>query len=113
MRKAVRVVVLAVALVQSSAVAGNELVLTDARIAECRAMLKLSAGQEQYWAPIEATLRDIARRANAPGAALDDKSRKRLLAVAMPLFQTLGPEQKRALISLAHSLGLLRVAFTF
>jgi hypothetical protein len=67
MRKAVRVVVLAVTLVQSSAVAGNELVLTDARIAECRAMLKLSAGQEQYWAPIEATLRDIARRANARG----------------------------------------------
>jgi hypothetical protein len=88
-------------------------VLTDARIAECKAILNLSAEQERYWVPIELTLRDIARRPNASGAALDDKSLKRLFALAMPLFQRLGPEQKRALISLAHSLGFLKVAVTF
>src|SRR5215208_1448386 len=37
------------------AVAGNELVVTDGRIVEFKAMLKLSADQEQYWVPVEAT----------------------------------------------------------
>jgi hypothetical protein len=87
--------------------------LTDARIAECKAMLKLSADQERYWVPIEVTLRDIARRPNATRATLDDKSLKRLLALAMPLFQRLDPEQKRDLMTLARSLGLFRLALAF
>jgi hypothetical protein len=50
---------------------------------------------------------------NAAGATLDDKSMTRLLALAMPLFRRLDPEQKRDLVALAHSLGLFRLAFAF
>jgi hypothetical protein len=66
MWKAMLTGVFALAAIQSSsAVAGNELVVTDGRIAEFKAMLKLSTDQERYWVPIEAILRDIARRPNA------------------------------------------------
>ncbi|MFL5002971.1 MAG: hypothetical protein ACJ8DX_14600 [Xanthobacteraceae bacterium] len=95
------------------AVAGNELVVTDGRIVEFKAMLKLSADQEQYWVPVEATLRDIARRRNVAATTLDDKSLKRLLASAMPLLRRLDPEQKRDLMALARSLGIFSLAIAF
>jgi hypothetical protein len=106
--------VLALAVMRSiPAVAGNELMVTDERIVEFKATLKLSGDQERYWAPVEATLRDIAQRRNAAAATLDDKSLKRLLASAMPLLQRLNPEQKRDLMALARSLGIFSLAIAF
>jgi hypothetical protein len=113
MRKVILAAVFALTAMQSvPAVAGNELMATDRGIARFKAMLKLSADQERYWAPIEATLHDMARRPDV-AAAIDGKSRERLLAVAMPLFRRLDPEQKRALIAIAHSLGILSLTIAF
>ena len=70
---------------------------------------RIGAGQ----VPVEATLRDIARRRNVAATTLDDKSLKRLLASAMPLLRRLDPEQKRDLMALARSLGIFSLAIAF
>jgi hypothetical protein len=111
MRKVILAAVLALAAIQSvPAVAGNELMVTDGGIAQVKATLKLSAEQERYWLPIEATLRDMARRPNAP---VDGKSLNRLLALALPLFRRLDPDQKRELVAIARSLGIVSLAVAF
>lgn len=93
--------------------AGEPLVVTDGHIAQFRAVLNLTAAQERYWSPIEATLRDIARRQNAAAATLDYSSLRRLIASAMPLFRRLDSEQKREAIALARSLGISSLASAF
>jgi hypothetical protein len=113
MRKVILAAVFSLAAMQSvPAVSGNELVVMDGRIAQFKAMLKLSADQERFWAPVEATLREMSRRPNA-AAALDGTSVNQLLASALPLFQRLDPEQKRQLIAIARSLGILSLAVAF
>jgi hypothetical protein len=113
MRKVILAGVLSLATMQSvPAVAGSELVVMDRRIAEFKAMLKLSADQERYWVPVEAMLREMSRRP-AAAAALDGASVNQLLASALPLFQRLDPEQKRQLIAIARSLGILSLAVAF
>src|SRR5947209_6739429 len=47
-------------------------VLTSARIAHLKSMLKLSAEQERYWAPVEAALRSIIRHPRHVSAGSDD-----------------------------------------
>lgn len=97
----------------SGAFAGEALVVTDGHIAQFKAMLNLTAEQERYWSPVEATLRDIARRQRASVATLDYGSLRRLIASAMPLFRRLDSEQKRDAIALARSLGISSLASAF
>jgi len=97
----------------SSAFAGEALVVTDGHIAQFKAVLNLTAQQERYWSPVEATLRDIARRQRATAATLDYGSVRRLIASAMPLFRRLDSEQKRDAIALARSLGISSLASAF
>jgi hypothetical protein len=97
----------------TTARAGDGLVVTDGQIAQFKATLKLTADQERYWVPVEATWRDIARRRSAAAATLDDASLKRLLASAMPLYHRLDAEQKRDLKALARSLGIFSLATVF
>jgi hypothetical protein len=97
----------------SGAFAGEALVVTDGHIAQFKAVLNLTAEQERYWSPVEATLRDIARRQRAAVATLDYGSLRRLIASAMPLFRRLDSEQKRDAIALARSLGISSLASAF
>jgi len=97
----------------SGAFAGEALVVTDGHIAQFKAVLNLTAQQERYWSPVEATLRDIARRQGATAATLDYGSVRRLIASAMPLFRRLDSEQKRDAIALARSLGISSLASAF
>jgi hypothetical protein len=97
----------------SGALAGEALVVTDGHIAQFKAVLNLTAEQERYWSPVEATLRDIARRQRAAVATLDYGSLRRLIASAMPLFRRLDSEQKRDAIALARSLGISSLASAF
>jgi hypothetical protein len=97
----------------SGAFAGEALVVTDGHIAQLKAVLNLTAQQERYWSPVEATLRDIARRQGATAATLDYGSVRRLIASAMPLFRRLDSEQKRDAIALARSLGISSLASAF
>jgi hypothetical protein len=93
--------------------AGDAMVVTDGHIAQFKAVLNLTADQERYWSPVEATLRDIARRQHAVAATLDYGSLRRLIAAAMPLFRRLDSEQKREAMALARSLGISRLASAF
>jgi hypothetical protein len=98
-------------IVQSaSAFAGEGGVFTPGRIASFKATLKLNADQERYWAPVEGILSDLARQPD-PAAALDRNSLNRLLVVTMPLFERLSAEQKRELLTIARSMGILAVAY--
>jgi aminopeptidase N len=88
-------------------------VVTDGQIAQFKTVLKLSADQERYWVPIEATLHDIARRQNTAAATLDVTSLRRLISAAMPLFRRLDAEQKRDAMALARALGISSLASAF
>jgi hypothetical protein len=94
----------------ASAFAGEGGVIAPGRIARYKAMLKLNPEQERYWAPVEAMLSDLARQPD-PAAALDRNSLNRLLVVTMPLFERLNVEQRRELLTIARSMGVLAVAF--
>lgn len=111
MRKLMRAGAVALAMLGSTvAFAGEPLVVGEGQIAQFKAVLNLTAEQQRHWAPIEATLRDIARRQNAGAATLDIMSLKRLISAAMPLFRRLDPDQKRDAMALARSLGISSLA---
>ena len=88
-------------------------VVTEDEIAHFKAVLNLKPEQERYWAPIEATLRAIARGQNGTGATLNAGALRRLISSAMPLFRRLDAEQKREAMALARSLGIASIASAF
>ena len=99
-------------------------VLDDAQIASIKGRLHLTPDQERMWPAVEAALRNIAyekmrdaRRRGAPaggsdvasldpnGAAVQD-----LKSAAIPLIMSFNDEQKNEVRSLAHVMGLDRLA---
>ena len=99
-------------------------VLDDAQIASIRQRLRLTPDQERMWPAVEAALRNIAyeraldaRRRGAPangnavasidpnGAAVQD-----LKSAAIPLIMSFNDEQRNEVRSLAHVMGLDRLA---
>lgn len=105
-----------------------EVVISDAQIARFKSALRLSATQERYWAPVEATLRDLMRRKAGSGdgegivqrvktrvkaAVVDAQELRRLGSVAMPLIHSLDPEQKQVAMRLVQSMGFGTVAAAF
>jgi len=90
--------------------------LTDARISELKAVLRLSPAQEKNWAPFEAALRDTAkaraasfeqlreaRESNAGQStsradlrAAGDAEQKKLAAALDPLYKSLDAGQQQA-----------------
>src|ERR1700687_3996811 len=69
-------------------------VLTDGQIHRMKAALKLTRLQEQYWPPIEAALREMARElshhsAAGEGRTIDQAKVQRLASVAYPLLASL------------------------
>jgi len=99
--------------------------LDDAQIASIRQRLHLTPDQERMWPAVEAALRNIAyekardaRRRGAPasevasldpnGAAVQD-----LKSAAIPLIMSFNDDQRNEVRSLAHVMGLDRLASEF
>jgi hypothetical protein len=98
--------------------------LDDAQIASIRQRLHLTPDQERMWPAVEAALRNIAyekarerRRGNAAteiasldpnGAAVQD-----LKSAAIPLIMSFNDDQRNEVRSLAHVMGLDRLASEF
>ena len=98
-------------------------VLNDAQIASIKTRLHLSPDQEQMWPAVEAALRNIAyakahdgRRhgsaVNTDVASLDPDSAEvqGLKSAAFPLIMSFSDEQRNEVRSLAHVMGLDKLA---
>jgi hypothetical protein len=86
-----------------------DFVLTDGQIHRMKAVLRLTRLQEQYWAPIEAALREMAHKSAAGegrAAAVDQAKVQRLASVAYPLLMSLDESQKRDAMAFARAMGL-------
>ena len=99
-------------------------VLNDAQIASIKGRLHLTPDQERMWPSVEAALRSIAyakardasrRDATAVVASLDPDSAEvqDLKSAAFPLILSFSDEQKNEVRSLAHVMGLDRLASEF
>ena len=95
-------------------------VLTDGQIHRMKATLRLTRMQEQYWPPIEAALREMAREVSrksaseeSSAAAIDQAKVQRLASVAYPLLATLDESQKRNAMALARAMGLGSLVASF
>lgn len=90
-------------------------------IARIKSVLKLTAAQEPYWAPVEIALRDLARhqtRAESSdglvhrishrvvSVVLSSAAVQRLAVAARPLISKLDEDQMRAAHGLAAEMGL-------
>jgi hypothetical protein len=94
--------------------------LSDAQIAGIKERLRLSPDQESYWPAVEDALHAIARKIHAtrqtdPKAGNvpidpDSAEVQQLKSAAMPLLFQLREDQKREVRSLAHLIGLEKVA---
>lgn len=100
--------------------------LNDAQIASIKARLHLTPDQERMWPAVEAALRNVAyatareaHRRGTPGAAevasLDPGSAavQGLKSAAVPLLMSFSDEQKNEVRSLAHVMGLDKLASEF
>jgi hypothetical protein len=98
--------------------------LNDAQIASIKQRLHLSEDQERMWPAVEAALRNIAYarahdQRNHAGttdvASLDPESAEvqGLKSAAVPLIMSFNDEQKNEVKSLAHVMGLDRLAQEF
>src|SRR5690242_9106847 len=94
---------------------------TAINVARIKSVLKLTPAQEPYWHPVEAALRELARRQNASSESagfvrrlsnrvvtvvLNSSAVQRLAVAARPLIGTLDAEQMRAAQGLAQEMGL-------
>ena len=89
-------------------------------IARVKRVLQLTPDQERYWPPVEAALRDIARRQEGAepaglvrrishrvvSIALDSAAVARVARVARPLIERLRDDQKQGALVLAQEMGL-------
>ena len=101
--------------------------LNDAQIASIKGRLHLTPDQERMWPAVEAALRNIAyanardarRRGAPPGAtdaaAIDPNGAEvaNLKSAAIPLIMSFDDEQRNEVRSLAHVMGLDRLASEF
>src|SRR5215813_12788477 len=100
---------------------GDQMQTTTAiNIGRIKSVLKLTPAQEPYWAPVEAALRELARRqASAESGGLMNRVSHRVVSVvlnsaavqrlavaARPLIAMLDAEQMRAAHGLAQEMGL-------
>jgi len=95
-------------------------VTTAINVARIKSVLKLTPAQEPYWVPVEAALRELARRQTSAesggfvhrvshrvvSVVLNSAAVQRLAVAARPLIAMLDPEQIRAAHGLAQEMGL-------
>jgi D-aminopeptidase len=88
-------------------------------VARIKSALHLTAAQEPYWAPVEAALRELARRQERDAndglvrrvskrvvqVALNSATVHRLAAAARPLVKTFDEQQMRTAHGLAQEMG--------
>jgi hypothetical protein len=99
--------------------AAQDVVVSEAQIAQLRNTLRLTAQQEHHWRPVEARLRSLARQREASadggivqrvrssaGYALTAVALQRLKSAAQPLIRALNDEQKQAGLSALQSMGV-------
>jgi len=104
--------------------AAEDVVVTEAQIAQLKAALKLTPAQERNWAPVAATLRSLARHqqqyqvasadagfverahARVSGYAMTAMAMQRLRTAAARLIGVLSDEQKSAGQNALHSMGV-------
>jgi hypothetical protein len=113
---------------RSQSVARSEAVMSIAQVTRLKAVLKLSAAQEQLWAPIEHAFREIRQAQDASASSqglvqgikqratsigLNALALRRLASAAYPLIRTLSEEQKQSGLAFARSAGLESVAAAF
>lgn len=92
--------------------------LSDIQIAAIKERLRMSEAQAKYWPPVEAALRDLAKRKHAARQAGSDKGMvslsgaeaQELQTAAGPLLRQLREDQKRDVRALARIIGLEVVA---
>jgi hypothetical protein len=108
-------------------VAKSEAVMSFAHVARLKAVLKLTAAQEQLWPVIERTFYEISQaqeagssqgfvqgvKHRAASVALNALALRRLASAAYPLLRTLDEEQKQSGLTFARSVGLHSVAAAF
>ena len=90
-------------------------------IARIKSVLKLTPAQEHHWAPVEAALRDLARKQQTQTEStslvrrisnrvvtvvLNSSAIQRLAVAARPLVASLDHDQMRAAQGLAQEMGL-------
>ena len=113
---------------RSQPVARSEAVMSMTQVARLKGVLKLTAAQEQLWAPIEHAFREIRQAQEASASSrglvqglkqraasigLNALALRRLASAAYPLIRTLSEEQKQSGLAFAHSAGLESVAAAF
>ena len=105
----------------------SESVLSFSQVTRLKAALKLTAAQEQLWAPVETAFREIsqAQEAGSQGfiqgikhraaaaIGLNSLALRRLASAAYPLIRSLNEEQKQSGLAFARSAGLESVAAAF
>ena len=93
---------------------------TSIDVARIKSALHLTPAQEPYWAPVEAALRELARRQDRDAndglvrrvskrvvqVALNSATVHRLVAAARPLVKTLDEQQMQTAHGLAQEMGL-------
>jgi hypothetical protein len=92
--------------------------LSDLQIDAIKSRLKLTAGQQRNWPPVEAALRTLAARLHEMKKSgetptdlpPDSPELAGLKTAAAPLMAQLNADQKRELRTLAHLIGLAKVA---
>jgi hypothetical protein len=97
--------------------------LNDAQIASIKGRLHLTPDQERMWPAVEAALRNIAyanardarRRGGTDVASIDPNGAEvaNLKSAAIPLIMSFDDEQRNQVRSLAHVMGLDRLASEF
>jgi len=88
--------------------------LSDIQIAAIKERLRMSEAQARYWPPVEAALRNLARRKHVARQAVSGRSAvslsgaeaQELQAAAAPLLRQLREDQKREVRALARIIGL-------
>ncbi len=100
----------------------QEIVVSHAQIARLKSALRLTADQEHFWRPVEATLRALAHQQKYRVASMDASfierahsrisdyaltavSLQRLRSAAQPLIGRLNDEQKSAGMQVLQSMG--------
>ena len=107
-----------------SPAAAQEVVVTEAQIAQLRSILRLTPAQERLWHSVAATLRSLAHHqqqyqvasadagyverahARVAGYAVTAVAMQRLRSVAQPLIAALSEEQKEAGRGVLASMGV-------
>jgi len=101
--------------------AARDIVVTEAKIAHLKSVLRLTPSQQAHWRSLEAALRSAAHRqaaeqpergfvqrvrARVSGYVLDAATAQRVAAAARPLIATLDENQKNAGLAAVRAMGV-------